>query len=362
MATSSTDPPKPRKIKKAQAPVPFRTPHALPRHPSPIPPWDSDEVQRRVPHHAVRPAEIPTTLKKAADAAGLTFKPELPDVFRHAVHRQGRPHAEKMMRRTTEGLVKKGVRFGSGGFDPEDDHVFDDGSTKKLKLRPYSDQELREAFKCFDLNGNDYVDVSELTHIFAQMGEMPTENEISAMILLCDPRGDGAVNFDDFLNIFSNPAEALRTANIKGIKHLLPRKTIDFDIRDPLGLVLEEKYKLKTISLLVEEVRRNSQAHDAGVKNGWKVVLLEGSPVLSEKDFENRISKLERSLDPEPDKGKGRGNAPPEPAIKQPKKYTYSIVFAVLPGIDDTSSEEEFDEDDEEEAIEEDDDDDDEDA
>merc|ERR1719482_475319 len=132
------------------------------------------------------------------------------------------------MKRATEALVKKGVRFGSGGYDPEEVDVDPDAQNKGLKIRLYTDQELRQAFGVFDLNGNDYIDAAELRHIFAQIGEMPSDNEISAMILLCDPRGEGTVNFDDFLNVFANPVESLRNANIRGLKHLLPRKKIGF--------------------------------------------------------------------------------------------------------------------------------------
>jgi len=361
MASSSTAP---RKIKKVEGKAPFRAPNALPRTPAPLPPWDSEETANRVPHHSVRPGPIPESLRDVANAAGLTFKPELPDVFAHAVNRQGRPHAKKMMHRSAVALVKKGVRFGTGGYDPEEEDKVEE-KEKVLKLRPYTDQELRQAFNVFDLNGNDYVDAAELTHIFAQIGEMPSENEISAMIMLCDPRGDGTVNFDDFLNIFSNPSEALRASNIKGMKHLLPRKTVDFDIRDPLGLVLEEKIKLKECSLMVVEVRKGSQAQDAGVKNGWKVISLNGLPVLSEKDFENRLTKLEKGADPNNDDGgkmgkKGAGKGEEVVKVRKQVKYDYSIVFAGLPGVDDSSSEESWQEEVEEE--EEDEDEDDEDA
>lgn len=354
-----------KKSKKIVGKVPFSVPHGLPKHPHPTPPGEPEDIITRRPDHVVRPAAVPAQLALAAHAAGLTYKPELPDAFRHAVQRQGRPGAERMMRKATTAMIKKGVRFGSGGFDPDDDDLEDTGE-KELVARPYSEKELRQAFTLFDLDGNDYIDVAELQHIFAQIGEMPSDNEISAMILLCDPRGDGTVNFDDFLNIFSNPAESLRHVNLKGLKHLLPRRKVDFDVRDPLGLVLEERVRLKDISLVVVEVRKGGQAQDAGVKNGWKVITLEGQPVASEKDFEAKIKKLESGAEEEDEEeenlgiaalgGKGRGKGDPK-AKAAPKsgkvdagKYDYSIVFEVLAGADSSSSSEELEEEAEEEA------------
>merc|ERR1719201_2434616 len=209
-------------------------------------------MYNRVPEMYIRPGPMPPSLRQAADAAGLTFKPQLPDSLAHATHRQGRPRAEKLMRHTTEELVKKGVRFGTGEFDPVEDAADKGKEEKALVIRPFLEKEIRQAFNTYDLDGNDFIDAAELRHIFAQIGEMPSDNEISAMILLCDPRGEGTVNFDDFLNVFANPADALRNANVKGIKHLLPRKKIDLDIRDPLGITLEEK--VRSLTSLIKNI------------------------------------------------------------------------------------------------------------
>lgn len=348
-----------KKVRKKEAKLPFKTPHSLARAGHPEPPYDSEETRHRLEEHIVKPGRVPNTLRQAAEAAGFTTKSELPDVFQHAVHKQGRPHAEKLMRRTTEALVKKGVRF--GGYDPTEEKAGADAQKAGLKIRLYTDQELRQAFGVFDLNGNDYIDAAELRHIFAQIGEMPTDNEISAMILLCDPRGEGTVNFDDFLNVFANPADALRNANIKGIKHLLPRKKIDFDIRDPLGLVLEDKVRLKDTSVFVMDVRKGSQSQEGGVKAGWKVISLEGDPVTSTKDFETRLTIIEKQAKPEEEededgkdkkgkKGRGKGAAKDEkPGEKKQIKWDYSIIFEVLAGVGDSSSSDSFQEEEEEE-------------
>lgn len=355
------DPPKVKKPKKQFGKLPFRAPFVLPKTSAPLPPEEDEELANRVPQHVLRPAPVPQRLRQAADAAGLGFKPELPDHFAHAAHRSGRPGAVPMMRKTAKTLTERDhVRFGSGDYDPEEEEEVEDEEERKKKLvhKPWTDSQLRQAFSTFDLDQNDFVDAAELRHIFAQIGEMPSDNEISAMIMLCDPRGDGTVNFDDFLTVFSQPAESLRNVNVKGLKHLLPRKKVDFDIRDPLGIVLEEKTRLKERWLVVSEVRRGSQAQDEGVKNGWKVVTLEGEKVVTEKDFSSRLKKLEKAAAPDDDEpdfvasltSKGKAKAKAEALSEEEKKkrrqqikYDYSIVFEVLPGIDDTSSSEEDD-------------------
>lgn len=340
MAASSAAAPK--KARKVVAKTPFRQPASLPRHVKPPPPEEGEEMYNRVPEMYIRPGPMPPSLRQAADAAGLTFKPQLPDSLAHATHRQGRPRAEKLMRHTTEELVKKGVRFGTGEFDPVEDAADKGKEEKELVIRPFLEKEIRQAFNTYDLDGNDFIDAAELRHIFAQIGEMPSDAEISAMILLCDPRGDGTVNFDDFLNVFSNPAESLRNANIRGLKHLLPRKKIGFDIRDELGLTLQEKTRLKDTSLIVQEIRKGSQAQENGVKSGWKVLELEGEVVCKEKDFETKLKQIERGSAPDDDEPgalkslnkKGGGDA----EKKKQVKYDYSILFEVLPGAGDSSS------------------------
>mmetsp|Transcript_47648 Transcript_47648/g.101961 ORF Transcript_47648/g.101961 Transcript_47648/m.101961 type:complete len:257 (-) Transcript_47648:27-797(-) len=90
---------------------------------------------------------------------------------------------------------------------------------------------LRKAFQVFDIDKNDFVGAKELKHLFAQIGEMPKDAEIDGMIHLCDGRGEGMVSFEDFINIFSNPAESLRSVDVAGLKEVVlgERKGSDDD-------------------------------------------------------------------------------------------------------------------------------------
>lgn len=80
------------------------------------------------------------------------------------------------------------------------------------------DAMLRRAFNQFDLDKNEVVGVKELKHLFAQLGDSPKDSELDGMIQLCDVRGDGAVQFEDFLAIFGSPSESLRGVDVEALQ------------------------------------------------------------------------------------------------------------------------------------------------
>lgn len=323
-------------------------------------------MRERVPQYYHKPGKVPPALKEAVESAGLSYKPELPDTLRRAVEKSGHDgRPERLMRRTVGRLAKQGISFGSGGYDDdEEDYDYDydkadedpEEKEKKLVTRPFEDTVLRKAFVELDLNGNEFVEASELRHVFAQQGLMPTDNEISAMIHLCDRFGNGTVNYDDFLAVFTDPASSLQGADVKGLKRLLPRTTISFDIRDSLGMPVEERTRLREKFLLVEDVRRDQQAWHMGVKKGWRVMFLEGEPVNDSKQaYETIMQRLEDAADPEKIAEKAaemkkKGLKPPP---KAPIKYEYSITFAVQPGDVPEEAEPEYESEDTEEDDEE---------
>lgn len=85
----------------------------------------------------------------------------------------------------------------------------------------FDDQQLRRVFNVFDIGKRDVVGAKELRHVFALLGEMPRDSDIDGMIALCDCRGDGAVSFEDFLGIFSNPAESLRGVDAAHLREVV---------------------------------------------------------------------------------------------------------------------------------------------
>lgn len=63
-----------------------------------------------------------------------------------------------------------------------------------------SHDELREAFKAFDRNGDDIIDAAELRLVMSKLGEQLTDAEIDEMIQTADRDGDGQVHYEGIYN------------------------------------------------------------------------------------------------------------------------------------------------------------------
>lgn len=64
--------------------------------------------------------------------------------------------------------------------------------------QPFTDNEIKEAFLTFDLNGNGYIGAPEIRFVLEAMGEEVTDEEVDEMIRMLDVDGDGEVNFKEF--------------------------------------------------------------------------------------------------------------------------------------------------------------------
>ncbi|KAI4879343.1 hypothetical protein NFI96_006603, partial [Prochilodus magdalenae] len=58
------------------------------------------------------------------------------------------------------------------------------------------EEEIREAFRVFDKDGNSYISAAELRHVMTNLGEKLTEEEVDQMIREADIDGDGQVNYE----------------------------------------------------------------------------------------------------------------------------------------------------------------------
>ncbi|KAH7958452.1 hypothetical protein HPB49_001865 [Dermacentor silvarum] len=59
-------------------------------------------------------------------------------------------------------------------------------------------EELREAFRLYDKEGNGYINVSDLREILRALDDALTEDELDEMIAEIDTDGSGTVDFDDY--------------------------------------------------------------------------------------------------------------------------------------------------------------------
>ena len=61
-----------------------------------------------------------------------------------------------------------------------------------------SEEEIREAFRVFDKDGNGFISAAELRHVMTNLGEKLTDEEVDEMIREADIDGDGQVNYEGY--------------------------------------------------------------------------------------------------------------------------------------------------------------------
>jgi len=61
-----------------------------------------------------------------------------------------------------------------------------------------ADDDIREAFKVFDCDGNGFISRSELKHVLCNLGEAISEDECNYLVEEADIDGDGSINYEEF--------------------------------------------------------------------------------------------------------------------------------------------------------------------
>jgi len=64
-----------------------------------------------------------------------------------------------------------------------------------------TEEELVEAFKVFDRDGNGFINSAELRHVMTNLGEKLEDEEIDEMLREADVDGDGQVNYEEFVKM-----------------------------------------------------------------------------------------------------------------------------------------------------------------
>jgi len=64
-----------------------------------------------------------------------------------------------------------------------------------------SEEEIREAFKVFDRDGNGYITAAELRHVMTSIGEKLSDSEVDEMIREADKDNDGRIDYSEFVSL-----------------------------------------------------------------------------------------------------------------------------------------------------------------
>ncbi|KAH3848234.1 uncharacterized protein LOC127873883 [Dreissena polymorpha] len=104
-----------------------------------------------------------------------------------------------------------------------DQPALDNRARKKQEIADDLLEEMKEAFKVFDSDGNGFISQAELKHTLINMGEVITDDEIEEMMMEADTDGDGQVSFSEFCRLMQiqeledNPNTKSRLTNITEI-------------------------------------------------------------------------------------------------------------------------------------------------
>uniref|UniRef100_A0A1I7ZF32 Troponin C n=1 Tax=Steinernema glaseri TaxID=37863 RepID=A0A1I7ZF32_9BILA len=100
-------------------------------------------------------------------------------------------------------LIKQFDTDGSGEIEFEEftamcaNFVVNDSDNAGLE------EELRDAFRLYDKEGNGYINVSDLRDILRALDDNVSEEELDEMITEIDADGSGTVDFDEFMEMMS---------------------------------------------------------------------------------------------------------------------------------------------------------------
>ncbi len=71
----------------------------------------------------------------------------------------------------------------------------------KKERDTFTEQEIREAFRVFDKDGNGYVSATELKFVMSKLGVVFTDEELIEMYAEADTDNDGQIDLAEFRNM-----------------------------------------------------------------------------------------------------------------------------------------------------------------
>ncbi|XP_066297709.1 calmodulin-like isoform X1 [Branchiostoma lanceolatum] len=76
--------------------------------------------------------------------------------------------------------------------------------TRPMDADQELENELREAFRVFDKEGNGFISVPDLRHVMMNIADKMAEEEVDEMMEEADVEGDGQVCYEEFIRIMIN--------------------------------------------------------------------------------------------------------------------------------------------------------------
>ena len=75
---------------------------------------------------------------------------------------------------------------------------------RTMKDTNEAEEELREAFKVFDKEGNGFLLISDLRKALTELGDKLTEEEVDEMLRELELENDRYINYEEFITILSS--------------------------------------------------------------------------------------------------------------------------------------------------------------
>ena len=103
------------------------------------------------------------------------------------------------------GRITLAVRFEKPNVRPTNDDLQMTQESMAAQQRDpngkFSDDEIYEAFRAFDLDKNNFIGAAEIRHVLINIGEQVTDEEVDEMIKMVDDDGDGQVSWPEFYSM-----------------------------------------------------------------------------------------------------------------------------------------------------------------